>query len=286
VTITARGKDGKSSGWGGQAARNWATMNPMAVTQHAITMAKLGAAPVAFEPGRRTAILSPAAVTAMFRLLPWQFSYEGTITGGTAFSKPPNGTKLKERVFDTRMVMNSNPADPEGGYKPYFGTGLANPPLTWIDKGILRELSYEPLFAMAKGKPYSAVPYSFRLSGGNMTIEEMISRCEEGIYVNRLSSVELISGNTGLMTGVTRDGCFLVRHGKIDKAVKNFRILESPFFFMNRIQALGPTTRAPFGYTPPAFPENPFDVTWPRPPIVVPAMMVSDFNFSALADAV
>jgi hypothetical protein len=68
--------------------------------------------------------------------------------------------------------------------------------------------------------------------------------------------------------------------------VKNFRILESPFFFMNRIQALGPTARAPFGYTPPASTENLSDVTWPRPPIVAPPMMVSDFNFSALADAV
>jgi predicted Zn-dependent protease len=181
--------------------------------------------------------------------------------------------------------MNSHPADPEGGYKPYFGSGFATPPLTWVDKGILTDFSYGQM-AMAKGKPYSEIPYSFRLSGGTTSIEEMIANCEEGIYVNQLSSVELISNITGLMTGVTRDGCFLVRHGKIDKAVKNFRILESPFFFMNRIQALGPTARAPFGYTPPAPSESPFTVSWPRPPVVAPAMMVSDFNFSALADAV
>ena len=116
------------------------------------------------------------------------------------------------------------------------------------------------------------------------TLQEMIASCKEGIYVNRFSDVHMVNQESGLTTGVTRDGCFFVKDGKISKAVKNFRFLESPFFFLNKVEAIGTAERAAFGYTPPARGEG--YALWPRPPIIAPPMMVNDFNFSALADFV
>jgi predicted Zn-dependent protease len=127
------------------------------------------------------------------------------------------------------------------------------------------------------------------------TIEEMIAACDDGIYVNRFSAVDVIDPESGMLTGVTRDGCFLIRHGKIDRPVKNFRFTESPAFFLNRLELLGRTERVALGYSPPtigelgdgrSWPPSGRLTQWPRLPIIVPPMMVRDFNFSALSDAV
>jgi predicted Zn-dependent protease len=59
-----------------------------------------------------------------------------------------------------------------------------------------------------------------------------------------------------MITGVTRDGCFYVKHGKIERPVKNFRFTDSPWFFLNRIMSLGIAVRAAFGYTPPPVAER------------------------------
>jgi predicted Zn-dependent protease len=283
VTVTARTRDGSRSGWGGQTARNWTGMKPDRVAQQAIAMATTAGTPVAVEPGRRTAILAPSASVHIFRHLATEFNANWTDSGWTALSKgafPKRGNKLRQRIFDPRITMSSDPADPEGGYRPYFDTihGCVNPPMTWVKDGILVNMAYDALYGLDRGKLRADEPHSLRLSGGTTTIEQMIASCKEGIFVNRVSDVSMVDMKSGLVTGVTRDGCFLVKDGKITKAVKNFRFLESPFFFLNKIEALGKPERAAFGYVKRA--------EWPLPPIIAPPMMVNDFNFSALADFV
>jgi predicted Zn-dependent protease len=286
VTITARTTDGKSSGWGGQAARNWTKIHHADIAARAVAMAKMGRTPVALEPGRRTAILGPAAIAQMLRFLAAEFDAVGAHRGETALARVPRGTKLGQRIFDSRINMRSDPADPDGGYCPYFGNGYATPAMSWVENGILKNLAYDPLAAMDHGTIYSALPSSIRIAGGMTSIDQMIAQCPEGVYVNRMSDVEMLNLRTAVMTGVTRDGCFLIKDGKIDRPIKNFRFMESPFFFLNKIEALGPTERTAFGYTPPAlqFDRGPTD--WPRNPMIVPPMMVHDFNFTTLADAV
>jgi predicted Zn-dependent protease len=284
LTVTARTPDGKGSGWGGDAARDWLRVRPLDVAARAVTMAQRSANPSALEPGRRTAILSATAVAQMLRFLSPQFHAENTDHGRTALSKSRRGgNKLGRPVVDARLTMRSDPADADGGYSPYFDRGYGTPAMTWIEKGVLTNLAYTPSYAMARGKAYAALPRSLRVSGGTTSVDEMIAQCDEGVYVNQLSGVELVDDSTGLLTGVTRDGCFFVKNGRIERPVKNFRFLESPFFFLNKIKALGPSHRAAFGYTPPSRGEQ---EEWPRAPMIVPAMMVGDFNFNALADAV
>lgn len=294
VTVTARTLDGKSSGWSGQAARDWSTVKYAEVATRAIDFAKRSANPVALEPGRRTAILSSTAVAQIMQIMAQEFSAGLTFGGGTGFSRQPRGHKLFQRVFDERISMRSDPADSDGGYRPYFSEGgytdegLGTPAMSWVENGILKNLQYGVREAMTHGKAYSEPPYSIRVSGGTTSVEEMIAQCKEGIYVNRFSNVDLVDLRSGMTTGVTRDGCFFVKNGKIEKAVKNFRFLDSPFFFLNKIEALGAPERVAFGYTlgvsMGSSGNAPTD--WPRRPIIAPPMMVRDFNFSALSDAV
>jgi predicted Zn-dependent protease len=288
VTVTARSVKDKSSGWGGQAARDWDRIDYKAVADHAVKIAKMSANPVALEPGRRTAILSSAAVTQLLSFLKGQFGGIATTQGNTGFSKKPTGTKHGMRVFDSRISMRSDPNDPDGGFRPWWLWGYAAPAITYIENGKLMALSWDINHALSKHRQYSEEPYSMRVSGGETSIEQMIAQCDEGVYVNRLSGMSDVDERTGLVTGVTRDGCFYVKNGKIEKSVKNFRILESPHFVFNKLLALGPTTRAAIGYAP-AGQAGIWgdDGSWPfRRPMIVPPMMVGDFNFASLADAV
>ena len=287
VTITAQTPNGTRSGWAGQAARDWATIDYQHVADEAARLALTGKEVQAIEPGRRTAILGPAAVVQLMRYFAQEFDAYGTNMGQTGFSKASGGNKIGQRVFDPRITMRSDPADPEGGYYSFFSQGFGNPAMTWVEQGVLKNLAYSPDYGPTQGKAYAENPVSLRIEGGTSSLPDMIAACAEGIYVNRLADVSLLDKGSGMLSGVTRDGCFLVRHGKIDRPVKNFRILDSPFFLLNKLEALGPTARAPFGYTPPSDVEQ-YDprFTWPRRPMIVPPMMVRDCNFSSLADAV
>jgi predicted Zn-dependent protease len=128
------------------------------------------------------------------------------------------------------------------------------------------------------------------MSGSTTSIEQMIATCERGIYVNRLSGVMVADRPSGTMSGVTRDGCFLIKNGKIDKPVINFRIYQSPVLSFNNVLAMGEPKRVSFGFSPPpGGAGGRFDEAlgaWPKPPVIAPPMMVHDFNFSALADAI
>ena len=295
VNVTARPDDGTSSGWSGQASRDWSQLDPVRVATDAADIAERGLHPSAVEPGRRVAILGPAAVVQLMRFLVLHFDGEGSDNGGTGFSKVPGrpkGSRFLQRLFDPRVHITVDPTDPLGGYQAWFG-GLvgasANPALTLIEGGVLKNLTYRIMeIALQLGRPYSDLPHGLHMQGGETTVAQMIAQCDEGIYVNRFSSVDVVDMQSGMLTGVTRDGCFLIKHGKIDRPVKNFRFLTSPFFFLNNILAMGPTQRAAFGYAPPTMMEREVGIPsdWPRRPMIVPPLMVRDFNFNALIDAV
>ncbi len=286
-TMQARAEDGTSSGWHGQANRDWAKIDPHVVAATAVGVARRGANPKAVEPGRRVAILTPIAVVQLVHLMTTAYDALETDVGQTPFSKHPSGNKIGLRVFDRNLTISSDPADPDGGYRPDFHGGLPESKLTWVENGVLTNLAYSPLYGVTQGKPYAGDPWSFRMSGGTMSIEDMIKACPEGILVNRVSNIEVSNALTGVVTGLTCDGCFLVKQGRIDHPVKNFRFSDSPWFFLNNILAMGVPVRAALGYTPPAAAEGYGDVTaWPRRPIIVPPMMVQDFNFTSLVEAV
>jgi len=307
VSVTARTPDGKASGWAGQAHRDWAKLDVGAVTRDAIDMANKSRNMVALEPGRRTAILGPAAVAQLVRHMPMMFdAYLTDVYKMTPFARmDAKLNKIGEQVFDRRLMMISDPQDPEGGYPPFFevgggGTpGFPVPRQNLVQGGILTDLSYGLGYNLSMGKPAADDPHSLRVAPmpgvKTATIDEMIANCKDGVYVNRFSEVDLLDLKTGMMTGVTRDGCFHVKDGKINKPVKNFRFAESPIFVFNKIEMIGTPSRTAFGYTPPspgewgalaAWPPIGVSTRWPRLPMIVPPMMVQDFTFSALADAV
>jgi predicted Zn-dependent protease len=285
MVLTTWTPDGTGIGWAGQAARDWAQLDPAAVAASAIELAHRGGSPVAIEPGRRTAILGPAAVAQLAHVMPYAWEIGSTLMHQTPFApgRGDGGTKLGELVMDPRVTITSDPADPEGGFLPFYrdgADGRALVPMTWVAHGVLTNLSFGPGAAASFGvRPSSEIPYSPRLGQGTTTLESMIAECREGIYVNRLADVRLEDPSSGVMSGVTQGGCFLIKDGKMTRSVKNLRFADSPFLFLNNLIEIGTPRRVALGYTP-------GKDEWPLPPVIVPPLMVRDFNFTMLADAV
>lgn len=281
ITVTGWSPDGRGSGWAGQAARDWTTLTPEFLADEALRLTKLSANPVALEPGRRMAILDRPATAQLVRVMGGEFSiHRANSPNGVLYDKQRGGPKLGEQVMDTRITISSDPGDPAGGYLPFNAQGFPLVPMRWIENGVLTHLAWDAWTAARSGiTPSNDPPDSLHVSGGLTSVEEMIANCKEGVYVRRFAQIMGVDSVSGMVTGVTTGGCFLIRNGKIDKAIKNFRFLASPWFIFSTFEAIGPTERTAFGYAP-------WAGSWPIPPVIVPPVMVRDFNFVALADAV
>jgi len=119
------------------------------------------------------------------------------------------------------------------------------------------------------------------MSGGTDTIEDMIASCKEAIYVNRFAQIGHVGDDptSGMLTGITSGACLLIRKGKIEKSIRPLRFVASPWFFLNNVEAIGSTKRTAFGYAP-------WAGQWPIAPTIVPPLLIREFNFTALADAI
>src|SRR4029078_13364702 len=150
--------------------------------------------------------------------------------------------------------------------------GLPARPQVWIDKGILKKLTYSRFWAQKKNQQPDAGTNAVKLVGGTQTREELIASTPRGILVTRLWYLRPVDPSTVLYTGLTRDGTLLIENGKISKSIKNLRFNESPLFMLNNLDALGRSERV-------AGTEAGGDV-------VMPVLKVRDFNFTSLSDAV
>lgn len=270
-SLTARTPDGQGSGWAWGGFEDWDRVDVDAVIARAVDLGRRSANPVAVEPGRYTVILEPAAVAALVASILSEWPAEWADQGITVFAGEQPGTnKIGEQMLDRRLGMVSNPWDPERPSSMSTRSWVPIPgPVTWFEDGVLRNLSYSPRYAAEQGVEAVLNPGGVRLEaeGPTTSREEMIASIRRGVWVNRLSSVVVMNRPTLLLTGTTRDGTFLIEDGKITKPIKNFRFTECPFFVLNRLEAWGEPVRASRA-------------------VVAPRLMLGDFEFTSLTDAI
>lgn len=267
-SITVRDPSGTGSGWAGVDFRDWSRVDTKRLTEIAIDKCLKSRNPVAVEPGRYTAILEPQAVAALFNGVVGS-DRANAEKGQGAFADREGYSKIGLKVLDERITVTADPMDPDIGFPPYGTKGEVYHPVTWIKSGVLKELAYSKRYGIEelginKGLPNSG---SYRMEGGDSSIDEMIESTRRGLLVTRFYGMAV---GAGLKTGFTRDGTWLVENGKISKAVKNFRVLESPLFAFNNLESLGKAIK----------------VYSPGMPVVVPSAKVKDFNFTSLIDAI
>lgn len=143
--------------------------------------------------------------------------------------------------------------------------------LTWIDRGVVRNLYYDRYWAEKKGKNATPPASSLVLDGGEASLEELIATVERGLLVTRLWYIRELNPRTLQLTGLTRDGLFLIEDGKIARPAMNFRFNESPVRMLQNVRKLGRAERAG---------------SFEGGSMIVPPLVAGDFNFSSVSDAV
>ena len=275
MTTTVRTPDGTGSGWAGASHHDWTKIDAAALGARAIEKAKRSANPVAIEPGRYTVVLEPTAVGNLVQLIAGSLAARNADEGRSFFSKPGGGTKIGQKVVDERVTLLSDPYDVETPGSPFSGDGLPTRKNTWIENGVVKNLAYDRYWAQKQGVEPNAGGGGLRMSGGDVSLEDMIASTQRGLLVTRLWYIRPVDPRTILYTGLTRDGTFLIENGKITRAVKNLRWNESPIFMLNNLEAMGRPVRV-----------SASEDGSPGQAVVVPPVKARDFNFTSLSDAV
>jgi len=267
MSVTARTPDGTGSGYMSTGANDWAAIDPALLGRRAAEKAVASRNPQALEPGRYTVILEPRAVADFIPLLRRTFDARSTDEGRSPFSTENGGTKVGQKIADERVTLISDPTDPQLLTSPFSNDGLPNRKSVWIENGVLRDLSYSRWWAAQKGKEPTGGGGGFKMMGTDRSLEDLIAGTDRGILVTRFWYIRSLDQRTVMVTGLTRDGTFLVEGGKITRSLKNFRWNDSPLLALNRIEDIGRAERVESG-------------------LVMPALKIRDFNFTSLSDAV
>lgn len=260
-SVTATAAD--SSGWGTHIASRAADFPFAAVVERALATARDGAKPGVAEPGAYEVILPPAAVADLLLFL----ATEGF--NGLAFAegRSPLGTALGERRFDERLTLVDDPRHPLGSGAPFDHEGAPKPPLTLIENGRVVGMAHDRRTAARLGvagngrampQPDSEGPFPVNLTvaPGADTTESLIATTKRGLLVNHLHYTNVIDPVTLTLTGMTRDGVWLIENGRIVRPVRNLRFTDSLFSLLGEIAGIGDTavTAAPFWGASPAVP--------------------------------
>lgn len=281
-TVSARTDDGTGSGWAGKNENDLRRLDTKRLGDIAVSKTIGSQKPVAVEPGKYTVILESSAVCDLIGFMLFSFDARSAdegrsfLTKKSADGKSPDGkpsNKLGEKLFGDRVTISSDPNDDLAPGSIFSTDGLPSEKRVWVENGVVKHLITSRYWAEKTGTSPVPFPTNLVMQGGSTSTEEMIRSTKKGILVTRLWYIRTVDPRTLLLTGLTRDGAFLIEDGKITKPVKNFRFNESPISVLNNIEAMGKSERT----------RGSEIEDWS---VAAPALLVKDFTFSSLSDAV
>lgn len=241
---------------------------------------------VELPAGRYETLMPPSAVADMMIYLGWSMDGRGAQEGRTALSAPGGGTRVGEQLTKLGLTMYSDPAAPGLECSPFvaassssetvsvFDNGLGIGRVDWIRDGAVNALAY-PRGAAAEFGVEPAIPAdNLLMTGGSATLDEMVARTERGLLLTTLWYIRTVDPITLLLTGLTRDGVYLIEDGRVTAAVNNFRFNESPLDLLRRATEAGVSEKT--------LPREWGD--WATR-AVMPPLRIPDFHMSSVSQA-
>jgi len=271
-SLTVRNEAGTGSGYVIRGYSDYNKLDTAAATRIAIQKCQGSVGARALEPGKYTVILEPTAAAVLLENIYFAMDARSADEGRSFLSKPGGKTKLGEKIVDPRVTIYSDPTHPELPSSPWSGDGQPLEKITWIDKGVVKNVPYSRFWAQKKGVKPVPNPSNVIMAGGTASLEDMIKSTQRGILVTKLWYIRSVDPQTLLLTGLTRDGTFYIENGKIKHPVKNFRFNESPIIMLNNLEALGRPERVV---------STESDQNY-----LVPPMKIREFTFTSLSEAV
>ncbi|MDK3255353.1 metallopeptidase TldD-related protein [Blastococcus capsensis] len=238
--------------------------------------------------GRYETLLPPSAVSDLMIYLYWTMEARDADEGRNVFARPGGGNRTGDRLAALPLTLRSDPGFPgleaapfqvvgsSSGSASVFDNGMATPAVDWISEGVLANLIRPRAWALKTTAPATAAVDNLILEqpGVTATQEEMVAATDRGLLLTTLWYIREVDPQTLLLTGLTRDGVFLVENGEVTGGVNNFRFNESPVDLLGRAVQAGVTER-----TLPREWNDWFTRT------AMPALRVPDFNMSSVSPA-
>ncbi|MFZ0212221.1 MAG: TldD/PmbA family protein [Candidatus Acidiferrales bacterium] len=268
-SVTMLEKD--SSGWAKASSARIEEIDAEALAQRASEKCAGSRSPREVPPGRYTTILEPPAVLDLVGFLFYDFA--GTCV---ADQRSCLTGRMDKKLFGENISIWDDVYHPLQLGPPFDGEGVPRKKVALVEKGVPKNLVYsrataKKMKAQPTGHGFSLpsedgeAPFNLVFAGGNSSTEEMIRSTDRGLLVTRLWYIREVDPYQKILTGMTRDGTFLVENGRVAGAVRNFRFNQSIIEMLSNVEMLGPAVRASG--------EESFDM-------VVPAMKIRDFHFS------
>ncbi|MBT2490071.1 TldD/PmbA family protein [Streptomyces sp. ISL-96] len=288
LEINAKSPDRTRSAWAGYSTRDFKDVDPAAVD--ADLARRLGWAERLIElpAGRYETLLPPTAVADLLVYQMWSSAARDAAEGRTVFSKPGGGTRVGETLSELPLTLRSDPNEPglesapfvvahsSGDDSSVFDNGLPLTPTDWMRDGRLERLISTRHSAGLTGLPVAPAIGNLILDGGGeRSLEEMVAGTERGLLLTCLWYIREVDPATLLLTGLTRDGVYLVENGEVVGQVNNFRFNESPVDLLSRAAEAGRSEK-----------------TLPREwgdwftRASMPALRIPDFNMSSVSKGV
>ena len=260
-----------SSGWAKANSPDLGQIDPYALALSAGEKATASRKPTEVPPGHWTVILEPPAVLDLVGFLFYDFAGTSVADQRSCFNK-----RMGKKVVGENITIHDDVYHPLQSGAPYDGEGVPRQQVLLLDQGVPSNLVYsrataKKMKAKATGhglplpNDYGEAPMNLVFNGGDSNVQDMVRSTERGILVTRLWYIREVDPYEKILTGMTRDGTFLVQDGKVAGGVRNFRFNQSILEMLSNVEMLGQPVRAAG--------EESFEM-------VVPAMKVRDFHFS------
>ncbi|TPQ19557.1 metallopeptidase TldD-related protein [Streptomyces sporangiiformans] len=288
LELNAKSPDRMRSAWAGRSTRDFKDVDPAALDAELATRLGWAQRRIELPAGRYETLLPPTAVADLLIYQMWSSSARDAAEGRTVFSKPGGGTRVGEKLTELPLTLRSDPNEPglecapfvlahsSGDDSSVFDNGLPVRPTDWVREGELAHLTSTRHSAGLTGLPVAPAIGNVILDGGqDRSLEEMVADTERGLLLTCLWYIREVDPATLLLTGLTRDGVYLVENGEVTGEVNNFRFNESP------VDLLGRATEA--GRTEKTLPREWSD--W-FTRAAMPALRVPDFNMSSVSQGV
>jgi predicted Zn-dependent protease len=257
VELNAKTADMARSAWAGVSTRDFDDVDVAEMDASLAERLEWAKRSVSLPAGRYETILPPTATSDLLVYLYWTAGAKEAAEGRTVFSKAGGGTLVGDRLCELPVTLSSDPslaglgsapfviAHTSGADQSVFDNGLPIAATSWIADGALAALHSSRYSASLAGLPATPAVgnLSFSLPSASATLSDMVATTRRGLLLTCLWYIREVDPQTLLLTGLTRDGVYLVENGEVTGAVNNFRFNESPVGMLGRLTEVGVTER-------------------------------------------
>lgn len=252
------------------------SMDIKKLTAQAISKADTSRNPISLEPGPYTVILEPPAVGEMLGFL----GYAGF--GALAYQEGRSfmAGKFGQKIAGDNITIWDDGLDPRTMAMPFDYEGVPKQMVRLVENGIARNVVYDSLTAFKEKRKstghalpapnlYGPLPLNLFLQPGDASFEEMVASTEKGILVTRFHYTNLEDPMKTVLTGMTRDGTFLIEKGKIKSGLRNFRFTQNILEALSSVEQISSQSEL---------------VSCSIGACYVPALKIANFNFTGVTE--